>query len=138
MEPDVTGKCSWLTFAGKGKGEQPGALARGHFLWGPLCPHLLESEGVQGSRHHRHSSRARAEHFRLNTTRFEDSMNKMLLITSGKKRTNTTVPSPRAGWGGHPRAEESPQPAMWPSRRAGRSPRKGKQEEEGSGFSFLQ
>lgn len=102
MEPDATGKSSWLTLVGKGKEDQPGALAGGHFLWGSLCLHLLESEGHQGSWHHGYSSRTKVEHSCLNTARLEDSMNKMLLITSGKEWTNPAVCRPRAGWGATP------------------------------------
>lgn len=97
MEPDIIGKRSWLTLVDKGKEEQSGALASGHFLWGAPCLHPLESEGVQGSWHHWHSSRTRAEHSYSDTDRFEDSMNKMLLITSCEAWTKHAVPRPRAG-----------------------------------------
>lgn len=75
MEPDVTGKRSWLTLVGKGKEEQRGALASGHVLWGDSCLHLLESKGFQGSWHHWHSSRATAEHSCSDTSRSKDSIN---------------------------------------------------------------
>jgi len=100
----VTGKSSWLTLVDNGKEEQPRTLwAKGnkssHFLLGALYLHLPESEGVQGSQHYKHSSRAREEHSCLNTARFEDSMNRTLLITSGNEWTNPAVPTPRASWG---------------------------------------
>lgn len=56
-------------------------------------------KGSKRSCHHGHNSSAKVQHSCLNITRFEDSVNKMLLIASSKERTNPAVPRSRAGWG---------------------------------------